>query len=46
MLSAAEIDYPPFSIFDDQGEAGGFSVELIRAALDAMGRDVEFRTGT
>ncbi|MBN1907638.1 MAG: transporter substrate-binding domain-containing protein [Deltaproteobacteria bacterium] len=46
ILSAAEIDYPPFSIVDHQGEAGGFSIELMRAAMDAMGRDVTFRTGT
>ncbi len=43
--SAAEIDYPPFSIVDEQGRASGFSVELMRAALAAMGRDVTFRTG-
>ena len=30
--SGAEIDYPPFSIVDENGEAGGFSVELLRAA--------------
>ncbi|MBS0014177.1 MAG: transporter substrate-binding domain-containing protein [Desulfobacterales bacterium] len=30
---------------DDQGRAEGFSVELMRAALSAMGRDVVFRTG-
>jgi len=44
--SAAEIAYPPFSIVDDQGQAGGFSVELLRSALRAMGREVSFRTGT
>ena len=43
--SGAEIDYPPFSIVDENGEAGGFSVELMRAALAAMGRGVAFRTG-
>ncbi len=43
--SAAEIDYPPFSVVDEHGNAEGFSVELMRAALDAMGRDVTFRTG-
>ncbi|MCF8053191.1 MAG: transporter substrate-binding domain-containing protein, partial [Desulfobacterales bacterium] len=43
--SAAEIDYPPFSIVDEQGKASGFSVELLRAALSAMGRDVTFKTG-
>ena len=43
--SAAEIDYPPFSLVDDSGEPSGFSVELMRAALKAMGRGVTFRTG-
>ena len=43
--SAAEIDYPPFSIVDNNGAADGFSVELLRAALAAMGREVTFRTG-
>lgn len=43
--SGAEIDYPPFSIVGENGEAGGFSVELMRAALFAMGREVTFRTG-
>jgi two-component system sensor histidine kinase EvgS len=46
ILSAAEIDYPPFCIVDADGQAGGFSVELMRAALAAMGRQVTFRTGT
>lgn len=45
VISAAEIDYPPFSIVDKSGRADGFSVELLRAALAAMGRDVTFRTG-
>jgi two-component system sensor histidine kinase EvgS len=45
VISAAEIDYPPFSIVDEAGRADGFSVELLRAALAAMGRDVTFRTG-
>ncbi|MCL7488586.1 MAG: transporter substrate-binding domain-containing protein [Desulfobulbaceae bacterium] len=43
--SASEIDYPPFSIVDEEGRVTGFSVELLRAALAAMGRDVTFRTG-
>ena len=45
VISAAEIDYPPFSIVDETGRADGFSVELLRAALAAMGREVTFRTG-
>lgn len=46
ILSACETDYPPFSIVDADGRADGFSVELLRAALKAMNRDVSFRTGT
>jgi len=43
--SGAEIDSPPLSIVDEKGRAGGFSVELMKAALAAMGREVTFRTG-
>ncbi len=46
ILSAAETDYPPFSIVDADGRAEGFAVELLRAALAAMDREVTFRTGT
>jgi len=45
IASAAEIAYPPFSIVDKQGNTTGFSVELLRATLTAMGNDVTFRTG-
>jgi len=45
VLSASEIDYPPFCVVDAKGRADGFSVELLRAALAAMGRNVAFRTG-
>jgi len=45
ILSASEIDFPPFCMVDADGRAAGFSVELMRAALAAMGRDVIFRTG-
>ena len=43
--SASEVDYPPFCIVHEDGSADGFSVELLRAALHAMGREVTFRTG-
>ena len=43
--SASEYDYPPFSIVNEQGEADGFSVELLRASLKAVGLDVEFYVG-
>ncbi|MDD3951183.1 MAG: transporter substrate-binding domain-containing protein [Desulfobacterales bacterium] len=45
ILSALEIDYPPFCIVDSDGMAKGFSVELMKAALFAMNREVSFRTG-
>ena len=43
--SGAEIDYPPFCVVDADGRADGFSIELLRAALKSMGREVTFRTG-
>ncbi|WP_457552755.1 transporter substrate-binding domain-containing protein [Desulfobacula sp.] len=43
--SASEYDYPPFSIVTEKGEADGFSVELLRASLKAVGLDVEFYVG-
>ncbi len=43
--SAAEIDYPPFCFVDEKGKPSGFSVELMRAALESMGREVTFRIG-
>ncbi|MCK8601798.1 transporter substrate-binding domain-containing protein [Desulfoferrobacter suflitae] len=46
IVSAAEIAYPPFSFADAKGRATGFSVELLRAALAAMGRDVTLRMGS
>jgi len=46
ILAGCEIDYPPFCLVHADGRADGFSVELMREALDKMGRTVEFRTGT
>lgn len=45
LSSACEVDYPPFCIVHDDGRVDGFSVELLRAAAAAMGRQVTFRTG-
>ena len=44
--SASELDYPPFSIVLEDGSASGFSVELMRAALESMGREVTFDVGS
>ena len=43
--SGCEVDYPPFCIVREDGRADGFSVELLRAALAKMDREVTFRTG-
>lgn len=43
--SGCEYDYPPFCIVEENGRANGFSVELLRAALQVMNRDVSFRNG-
>jgi ABC-type amino acid transport substrate-binding protein len=40
--SATEYDYPPFSVIKD-GEADGFSVELLKAVADAMGLSITFK---
>jgi diguanylate cyclase (GGDEF)-like protein/PAS domain S-box-containing protein len=43
--SASELDYPPFSIVNSDGSAGGFSVELMQASLQAMGKKVSYSVG-
>ncbi|MDW7669144.1 MAG: transporter substrate-binding domain-containing protein [Bacillota bacterium] len=40
--SATEYDYPPFSV-TSEGEADGFSVELLQAVAEEMGFLVEFK---
>ncbi|MCP4701787.1 MAG: transporter substrate-binding domain-containing protein [Gammaproteobacteria bacterium] len=41
----SELDYPPFAIVNEKGEADGFSVELFKATAQVMGFDVHFRVG-
>ncbi len=43
--SASEYDYPPYCIVTPDNHADGFSVELLRAALDKMGYRVSFEIG-
>ena len=45
VLSASEFDYPPYCIVNEKQEADGFSAELLRAALRAMGQEVTFQVG-
>ncbi len=42
--AASETDYPPFCLIDQAGEPTGFSVELMNAALAAMGRTAVYRS--
>lgn len=43
--AASEIGYPPFCVVTEDGRADGFSVELLRAALQTMDREVVFEVG-
>lgn len=45
LQSASELDYPPFCLVREDGKADGFSVELLRAAAHAMGREINFKVG-
>lgn len=43
--AASEYAYPPFCVVTEENQADGFSVELLRAALKAMHKDVDFKVG-
>ena len=43
LISAAEPDFPPFSIKGENGEAVGFSVELLTAAAKAMEFEINYK---
>lgn len=45
ITAASEYAYPPFCIVTKDNQADGFSVELLRAALKAMHKDVVFKVG-
>jgi ABC-type amino acid transport substrate-binding protein len=45
LRSASELDYPPFAIVHPDGTAGGFSVDLLKAAAKAAGMSVTFKVG-
>ncbi len=44
LRSGCEVDYPPFCLVGGDGTADGFSVELMQAAVRAMGHTVSFPT--
>ena len=41
--SASEYDYPPFCIVNEDSTAGGFSVELLKAACEAVKIEISFK---
>lgn len=45
LVVGSEIDYPPFAIVNDRGEADGFTVDLFKAVAQVMELKVRFRTG-
>ncbi len=45
LLAGCEYNYPPFCIVEDNDVAAGFSVELLRSTLHAVGRSVVYKVG-
>lgn len=45
LLSASELDYPPFAIVQPDGTAAGFSVDLLKAAAETAGLSITFKVG-
>lgn len=45
LKAASELDYPPFAIVKPDGTAAGFSVDLLKAATEAVGLSVSFKIG-
>jgi len=45
LKSASELDYPPFSVIKENGQADGFSVELLKAVVKAARFDITFEIG-
>jgi len=42
----SELNFPPYALVDENGQAAGFSVELIKAVTDAMGLSIKISTGS
>ena len=43
LISAAEPDYPPFSMVNDEGQAIGFSIDLLNAVTQAMKSEIHIK---
>lgn len=45
LIVGSELDFPPFALQNSQGEADGYSVDLIKAVAEVMGLAIKFRIG-
>jgi signal transduction histidine kinase len=45
LKSASELDYPPFALVRPDGNADGFSVDLLKAVVSAIGMDIDIVVG-
>ena len=45
IVVGSELDYPPYALVTKDGEADGFSVDLMKAVCETMGLKARFRTG-
>ena len=45
LKSASELDYPPFSLIREDGTPDGFSVDLLKAVVQTLGLEIQFRVG-
>ena len=45
IVVGSELDYPPFAVTTEDGQADGFSVDLMKAVCEIMDIDVTFRVG-
>lgn len=43
LIVGDDINYPPYSFIDDEGNPAGFSIELIKEVANTMGYNVEYR---
>jgi len=45
IIIGTELDYPPYSFLNEEGEPTGFNVEITRAIAEVMELDVEIKIG-
>ncbi len=45
IVVGSELDYPPYALVTADGQADGFSVDLMKAVCEVMEIDVTFRVG-